>query len=621
MSVDRPKAVPANTEIYWITVGKYLQENYKIGIDEGLWAVKPEYKDRLLKVHKGDYVLFCSSTAGYSLCEVLSERFEDQTPVWPDDIYPYRIQISRPILTAPFQNLHTVLRDKQGRPYRTPKAFAFGIRGANGVFRELADVEVEGIWEALRWDPIPSSPSSYKVLRESTMSNEEPSPSPEPSKPPELVSAHPENLAVALCTKPFVILTGQSGTGKTKAAIEIACSFDYGSNLPDRLKRSRTRPATCLAFVPVEADWTDQRGLLGYRNPFGPLRHTETGETTLTYEVTEAMKLMLRAMHPDYRREPHFLVLDEMNLAHVERYFSSFLALMEADRSVQATVRFELIPPGNLQLVADVLREEGTCPMEVEAAEKLLAQRRGLPFPPNLVIIGTVNVDETTYMFSPKVLDRAFVIELGTMNPQAYIQGTASGEETIAHADLSKLLVKNIERRAHRSWEHKKPAELVRDSARGAGIPEAEITDLIETVQLTLSGTFKLLDPVGFGFGFRIINEVFQYLAVWLQAQALSTEEDTLRQENWYKALDSAITMKVLPKIHGSRRQLGDSMKALGAFFKGRGAPDTSYRLGNAPDITIAAGEQLPFSLPISSKKANTLHNALLATGYATFIR
>ena len=92
--------------------------------------------------------------------------------------------------------------------------------------------------------------------------------------------------------------------------------FDYGTALPDPLKNSRTLPATCLAFMPVEADWTDERDLLGYPDPFGPKR-TATGvdgeeyETHQTYRITDALKLMLRAMHPDYQNKPHFLILDD----------------------------------------------------------------------------------------------------------------------------------------------------------------------------------------------------------------------------------------------------------------------------------------------------------------------
>lgn len=162
--------------------------------------------------------------------------------------------------------------------------------------------------------------------------------------PIELLDHVPTDIVAALCSKPFVILTGPTGTGKSRSAIELAMWLDYGAGLPPHLAASRTPPSTALAFIPVGADWTDQRNLLGFRNPFGPQRVRTSGETTnLTFEVTPLVRLLLRASHVDFRDDPHFVVLDEMNLSHVERYFSTFLSILEADRSVGESGRFELL--------------------------------------------------------------------------------------------------------------------------------------------------------------------------------------------------------------------------------------------------------------------------------------
>jgi 5-methylcytosine-specific restriction endonuclease McrBC GTP-binding regulatory subunit McrB len=431
-------------------------------------------------------------------------------------------------------------------------------------------------------------------------------------------------LTNALCTKPFVILTGPSGTGKSKIAIELASAFDYGSAIPPSLKKSQVRPATCLAYVPVGADWTDQKNLLGYSNPFGSKRLVNGSETYLTYEVTEALRLVLRAMHPEYRYMPHFLVLDEMNLSHVERYFSSFLSLMEAARSTADSNSFELISRNDLQLICEVLQAQGNSPMEVEAAKALLEEQYGLPFPANLFVIGTVNIDETTYMFSPKVLDRAFVMEMKSINPSIYLEeqevavGSADSKmEMIAGVQAAELFRQSIKRRTQGSWERQKPVEILKAVATKTGVDAETLDALISGVNLTLSGSYQLLEPVGFGFGYRVVNEVCQYLAVWLEAKHLQTEGAESFASQWSLALDDAVMMKVLPKLHGNRRQLGDSLKALADFFSQKVA---SYQIGSAEPVKIEDKNKLNFSLPASQQKAEQLYRLLQGSGYTTFI-
>ena len=123
-------------------------------------------------------------------------------------------------------------------------------------------------------------------------------------------------------------------------------------------------------LVPVRADWNDSRGLLGFWNPIFD-----------RYERTDLIDLLLRAA--DDLEHPYFVILDEMNLARVEYYFSDFLSAMESG---------EPIP-----LHSDDALDE-TVPASLQ-------------LPPNVFVVGTVNIDETTHAFSPKVLDRASVIE------------------------------------------------------------------------------------------------------------------------------------------------------------------------------------------------------------------
>ncbi len=155
-------------------------------------------------------------------------------------------------------------------------------------------------------------------------------------------------------------------------------------------RHKEKRPSPRVAFLSVRPDWTDNRGLLGYYNPL-------MGE----YVATPLLRLLLRAhAHPD---ETHFVILDEMNLAKVEYYFSDFLSAM-----VSGT-------PMELHGVA-----EG---VYIESDDGTVLVPPSLKVPDNVFFTGTVNVDETTYMFSPKVLDRANTIEFNKSAWRATAQG------------------------------------------------------------------------------------------------------------------------------------------------------------------------------------------------------
>lgn len=423
----------------------------------------------------------------------------------------------------------------------------------------------------------------------------------------------PTELATALGTKPFAILTGPAGTGKSRHGIELGLWLDYGAGLPAALEASRQLPATSLALVPVGADWTDQRHLLGFRNAFGAPRTLAGGSVSnLTYEVTQVVRLMLRAQHPEFREDPHVLLLDEMNLSHVERYFSSFLSIMEADRAV-TSAEFFLIPQHDVDLIADVLQAQGGSPLEVESARALVAEGRGLAFPKNVFIVGTVNVDETTYMFSPKVLDRAFVREVRAVDPLTAL-GAASAPKTAPGAAVLEVLQQAIARASGASGLQD-PLAALRAAAGTAGLAAAEVDALADATAKALAGTFKLLAPVGFSFGYRTLHEVIAFLTVELShAQRLGGSA-----ANWNDSLDQALLMKVLPKLHGNRRKLLDSLSALAAFFSGQAAPTASYTLG-ADVFGIEPAEQLPQSLGACAAKTAELQRTLKASGYTTFI-
>ena len=181
---------------------------------------------------------------------------------------------------------------------------------------------------------------------------------------PELI----HRFVASLLTKPFVILTGLSGSGKTKLAQAFAQWI--------------SEDASQYRIIPVGADWTNREPLLGYPNALNSEEYVlpENG----------ALELIIDASKPENSQKPYFLILDEMKLSHVERYFADFLSTMESKDAIPLHSSVEPLKAANDQDI--------TIPNEIN-------------LPENLFIIGTVNIDETTHMFSPKVLDRANTIE------------------------------------------------------------------------------------------------------------------------------------------------------------------------------------------------------------------
>jgi len=217
----------------------------------------------------------------------------------------------------------------------------------------------------------------------------------------------------AMLTKPLVILAGISGTGKSKLA-ELVAEFYSRAAGPNHAPAAPSTgdsfvfvssygepDPTRFALVAVRPDWIDNQSILGFVNPI-----------TNQYESTQALDLILRAHaalegSSDKAAAPrYFMLLDEMNLARVEHYFSDWLACTESRRyRPDHTVKQQPVP---LHRVSETLV---TVVHQPDGSAETMNVPSSLPLPTNLVVTGTVNVDETTYGFSPKVLDRAMVLE------------------------------------------------------------------------------------------------------------------------------------------------------------------------------------------------------------------
>lgn len=191
-----------------------------------------------------------------------------------------------------------------------------------------------------------------------------------------------ENFFLSLKAKPFVILAGVSGTGKTKLVKLFAEAI------------GATASNGQFSLIPVRPDWSDPSDLLGYKDLSGVFRPGK-----LTEVLVEASK-------PSNQHKPYFICLDEMNLARVEHYFSDLLSVLETQEwDNQRIVTTPLIHRDSLQNESD---------------KKVYGN---LHLPDNVYIVGTVNMDETTHPFSKKVLDRANTIEFNYIDLGQYPTG------------------------------------------------------------------------------------------------------------------------------------------------------------------------------------------------------
>jgi 5-methylcytosine-specific restriction enzyme B len=348
----------------------------------------------------------------------------------------------------------------------------------------------------------------------------------------------------ALLTKPFVILTGLSGSGKTKLAQAFSkwiCESD------DQI---------CL--VPVGADWTNREPLLGFPNAL------EEGRYILP--ENGVLSLILKASRVENQSKPYFLILDEMNLSHVERYFADFLSAMESGDKIPLHSSTKYAMNGG----------------EVPAS---------ICIPKNLFIIGTVNIDETTYMFSPKVLDRASVIEF-----------------RVSQNEMNKYLTTS--------------GYLRLDNLKGLGSPMAgsflsmaQSKDLAainkEIVSRSLLKFFSELKRVGAEFGYRSASEIMRFSAII-----------NLIEPSWNDnaIIDAAIMQKLLPKVHGSRRKLEPVLKTLALlclneeFITGNGFKiDTLLN----SEVEIAFNENINY--PISFEKIKRMYRRLIDNGFTSY--
>ena len=319
----------------------------------------------------------------------------------------------------------------------------------------------------------------------------------------------------ALRTKPFMLLAGISGTGKSRIVRKLAQATTTQKYDKDEDRWKDNRPEN-FELIQVKPNWHNSMDVVGfYSNISGK------------YEFTPFVEFIVKAWQ--HKDTPYFLCLDEMNLAPVEEYFAEFLSAIESRSTDEKGdyITDPIIKPFKnfgekegksmlIQLLGDADPIDKN-PIAIHFYEK------GLTLPPNLMVMGTVNMDETTFSFSRKVLDRAMSMEMNEVDYDKFLSGES--EQFPLLKDINDLLVK----RPQLASEVKEEI----DSAKVIGY---------------LKDVNNLLDGTPFKLGYRAANEAMLYVAA---SRDFAGEKFSIE-----KALDEFTLMKILSRIEGDDNRL-----------------------------------------------------------------
>ena len=329
----------------------------------------------------------------------------------------------------------------------------------------------------------------------------------------------------ALRTKPFVLLAGISGTGKSRIVRKLAQATNPKTYAKEEDRWKDNRPEN-FELIQVKPNWHNSMDVVGFYS-----------SVSKRYEFTPFVRFIVKAwQHLD---TPYFLCLDEMNLAPVEEYFAEFLSAIES-RSFDENDNYitdPIIKPFNEfeDEVKSKMLNELFKGKEFTEGMRLAEQfsNSGLTLPPNLMVMGTVNMDETTFTFSRKVLDRAMSMEMNEVDYDAFLSGETETMPILTA--FNSLLVDRPQ----------KAAEVKDD------IEAERIVAYLKSINALLEGTpFKL--------GYRAANEAILYVSA-----CQDFANDGFKLEN---ALDEFTLMKILSRIEGddSRLTLNDNDERLG---------------------------------------------------------
>lgn len=348
-------------------------------------------------------------------------------------------------------------------------------------------------------------------------------------------SALSTSYLTAMRTKPFLLLAGISGTGKSRIVKQMA--FESCPDIP-ALRSDKTAPGN-YELIEVKPNWHDSSELLGYESEIGGPH----------YVVTPFVRFLVKAMrYPDV---PFFVCMDEMNLAPVEQYFAEFLSVLESRKLLSdGTITSEpLIKADIFSKYADQLhRDLDITDTDTYKAVYDRLKKDGLRLPSNLIVVGTVNMDETTHQFSRKVIDRAMTIEMNIEDAETPFKNFFEGGDALHYYDNPQpkdlFLPKVVQASEALSILRAEDASYLKENVPG----------LLHSLNSALNGTpFKI--------AYRVQNELILYFFSLREENPDEAAEALLAQ-----AMDAILMMKVLPRIEGDEDLLDKPLKALAQF-------------------------------------------------------
>ncbi len=356
----------------------------------------------------------------------------------------------------------------------------------------------------------------------------------------------------AIKSKPFLLLAGISGTGKSRIVRELAFM-----TCPEKMQDEDGTTPGNYCMIEVKPNWHDSTELLGYYSSFNGGG----------YRFTKFDRFVVKAwLNPDV---PFFVCLDEMNLAPVEQYFAEFLSVLETrSRDKEGNVVTGALVDkqyfkDDTKMTTEFGLDKGD-DWTIKVRSDLV--NKGLTLPPNLIVIGTVNMDDTTYQFSRKVIDRAMTIEMnggelsqmfGNSNSLKY-----RSDEDVVKLGLFKPPYINAD-------------EVIERYQSQAQIIKEKLPEKLEAVNTALKDT-------PFQVSYRVLNELVIYLGALMDEATAKGEaiDDDALPALIDQAMDQITLMKILPRIEGDddifRRSGGTNvLKTLQSLF----SEDTdSYR-------------------------------------------
>lgn len=362
----------------------------------------------------------------------------------------------------------------------------------------------------------------------------------------------------ALRTKPFMLLAGISGTGKSCIVREMAkaCWKDgdpeFGKNHPKN-----------FCMVQVKPNWHDSSELIGYVSRLN-------GEK---FVVGPFLRFLAAAIkEPEV---PYFLCLDEMNLAPVEQYFAEYLSVIESRKlNPDGTITTDpIIEYENTDAYGSLIDQLFDTPEERKAYKTAEGGKR-LTIPQNFFVVGTVNMDETTFSFSRKVLDRAMTIEMNEVDLHGGLERSVGNE--IGYIGNS----------------------IIGDAAEGCDIYE-DNRDLCDQVLAYLEQVNAILEGTPFKIAYRTRNEFLMY--------AVNRKKLAPESQLW-QTLDEMTSMKILSRIEGDEERIKKVLDGLKSLVEEQIVAQMPADAGETPALQS-----------ISAAKIEEMQKKLQVTGFTSY--